>query len=82
MNGLPPQFWGASNLNWMGSQRMDPARAVTDQVMVVISQAIAVISHVAVQKILREGPKEQEGHQRTHHLIQGTVNLQNHVADR
>ena len=27
VNGPPPQFWGASNLSWMRSQRMDPTQS-------------------------------------------------------
>ena len=56
--------------------------AVIDQAMVAINHVMAVISHVGVQITLRGSPKEQEDYQITHHLTQGTVDLQHHIADK
>ena len=65
----------------LGHKGWTQPRAVTDQVMVVISQVI-ILSHVVVQRILTEGPEGQEDLQITYHPIKDTVDLQNHVADR
>ena len=61
---------------------MDPTQAVTDHVMISISKVIVVKDHVVAQRVLTEGPEEQDDLQTTYHLIQVTADLQSHITDK